>query len=642
MRAPLRFSLPARLVAAAVLAVCGLTGASALWPEPHAAAPRLEAAFVSPAAARAIGARWRETRRVETGRDYAQALLSAGLPNELLSAVARDGLFTEDPYSRALFKAEALLRLYRHSEALEEVSAPEFADNPYAAFIRVRARTAAGGGLDREALAIATRGPAVLAREAWLLRARAALDESDFAAADASFKRASEAGATKARLEPFRIERDIRAGETEQAFEALALRANSLASMAADRGEALPDFEGLRLAAMVAMRAGEGREAARLADRANLAMAGGPDAPLAALAKWMAGDSAQAEAILAAHLRAAPGDWVARDLAAVFAFDSGKAAAGEAHLAYLASMRPRLAAFRQMKRKERAGDYDGAYSSVAGLSGDGPIMGAVATILGAGAVVPLAQDPSDADRALAALQDAGDLRTARVAVKRLLDLRRSAIDLAASAATFAQWDAGDEAAALAFDAAQSADGFFFPVALRARILEAAAREAEALGHLEVFIARHPDHAPARLARASLLYRLDDVQSAAAAFSALEPAVVFADDKAALDYAGACVAAGEPWRTAMLNAANASALSPAQRARILAAAGADAGAAEAYRDALVDDPGSAELAVAYREVMVRLGRDEQADALLAVIYRRRPAEAAPSAANEQTARENANL
>lgn len=627
MRAPFRLTLPVRVLAAATLGIGGLTFAAWLKHIPQGTAPAVEAGFASPAAARALGARWRQSRRPETERSYAQALLAAGLSDELLNAIAADGLFAMDPETRSLFRAEALLRLYRYTDAVAEASASDLADNPYAAFIRVRARAGAGGGLDRDALALATRGPAALAREAWLMRARAALDDSDFATADASLKRAAEAGATRARIEPFKIERDIRAGRTAPASAALAARAESLAAMAAGRGETLPDYEGLRLAAMLALRAGDGREAARLADRALLGTPGGRDAPLAAFAKWMAGDSAQAEAILSAHLRTAPGDYIARDLAAAVAFERGEEKEGAAQLAELEVSNAALAAFRRMRRASAQREFDKALAAAAQISDGKSLHGAASAVLGAGAVTPRLPEPADADRALAALGAAADQRSVRAAVSALLGARRSPVDLAAAAAALARAGLDDEAAALAFDASRAADDFFAPVALRAALLEKKGRPAEALGHLEVFAAKNAGHAPARIARARLLLRLDDVETAVAAFAALNPAAIFAEEAPALDYARAATLAGEPWRRAMIDAASA-ALAPGERlGRVLEAAGEDAAAAKVYRDALIDDPDSADLARAYRDVMTRQGRAEDAEALFAAIARRRPAPAA---------------
>jgi hypothetical protein len=627
MRAPVRISTSARLVAAALFGIGGLAFAGALSIVPREAAPAIDAEFVSPAAARALGARWRQTRRPDLERSYAQALLAAGLSDELLSAVAKEDLFAKDPETRALFRAEALLRLYRYTDAVAEAAAPALADNPYAAFIRVRARAGAGGGLDRDALTLATRGPSELAREAWLLRARAALDESDFATADASFKRAAEAGATKARIEPFKIERDIRAGKTAAAAAALAARAESLAKMAAGRGETLPDFEGLRLAAMLALRAGDGREAARLADRSLLGTPGGHDAPLAAFAKWMAGDSAQAEAILSAHLRAAPGDWIARDLAAALAFEQGEEKAAAAHLAELEVSNTQLAAFRRMRRAMAKRNFDAALAAAGDISAGKPLYGAAAALLGAGAVTPRLPEPADADRLLAALADAADQRTARAAVSALLAARRSPVDLAAAAAALARAGLDDEAAALAFDASRAAGDFYSPVALRAALLEKKGRTAEALGHLEVFAAKNAGHAPARIARAQLLLRLDDIEGAVAAFAAVEPSAIFADEAPALDYARAASIAGDPWRQAMIGAASAALPRGERLGRALEAAGEDAAAAEVYRDALIDNPDSADLQRAYRNVMIRQGRLDDAEALFAAIARRRPAPAA---------------
>lgn len=623
MRAPMLLPLPVRLLAAAALAVAGLTFAAALKNVPRDVSPALEGDYVSPAAARAFGARWRQSRRPEAERSYAQALLAAGLPGELLDAAAADGLFAGDPAALSLFKAEALLRLYRFDDAIAEASDPLIADNPYAAFIRVRARAGAGGGLDRDALALATRGPADLAREAWLLRARVALDASDFATADASLKRAAEAGAGKARIEPFRIERQIRAGDQAAAAAALAARAKSLASVASGRSEHFLDYEGLRLSAMLALRAGNGREAARLSDRANLGAPGGRDAPLAAFAKWSAGDSAQAAAIISAHLRAAPGDWIARDLAAALAFDRGDIKEAEAQLDALAAANAPLAAFRRMSRALALREFDKAYASAADLSDQAPLFGAAAALLGEGALVPLLPEPVDADRALAALGAAADARATRAAAAKLLALRRAPIDLTAAAAALGRAGRDDEAAALAFDAGRAVGNFFAPVALRAALLETKGRNAEALGHLEVFAARNPGHAPVRLVRARLLLRLDDVEAAVAAFAAIDPAAVFADEPAAFDYARAAALAGEPWRQSMLDAAKVSTAPGEGLGRLLEAAGDDASAAEAYRDALINNPDSADLAGAYRAVMARQGRSADADALFSAIAKRRP-------------------
>lgn len=628
MRALIGISLPVRLLAAAALGVSGLTFAAMLRNVSRETAPAIEAEFVSPAAARALGARWRETRRPDTERSYAQALLAAGLLDDLLNAIAADDLFAGDHASRALFRAEALLRLYRYKDAIAEASTPTIADNPYAAFIRVRARAGAGGGLDRDALSLATRGPADLAREAWLLRARAALDASDLATADSSLKRAAEAGAGKARLEPFEIERDIRAGKTAAAADMLDTRARSLAELASRRGERMPDYDGLRLAAMLALRAGNGREAARLADRAILGTPGGHDAPLAAFAKWMAGDSAQAAAILSAHLRAAPRDWIARDLAAALAFERGDNDEGHGQLAELDVANARLAAFRRMIRAQGMRDFDGAYAALGAMSGETPLFGAAAALLGAGAPVPLLPEPAEADRALAALSAADGARAARAAVAKLSKLRRSPIDLAASAAALARAGLDDEALMLAFDAGRAAENFYAPVALRAALLEKRGREAEALGHLEVFAAGNAGHARARVARARLLLRLGKAEAAVSAFAAIDPASVFVDNSASLDYARAAFLAGEPWRRSMIGAAKA-ALSPGDRlGRILETAGDDAAAAETYRDALINNPDSADLADAYRAVMERQGRSADADDLFAAIAKRR-ADAPPA-------------
>jgi hypothetical protein len=620
MSSRFRIPLPVRLGAALGVAVAGLTIAAALRPTPAPAEPAIESAIVSPAAARALGARWRESRRAEAGRDYAQALLAAGLNDELLAAITKEGLFDDDDVARALFRAEALLRVYRYKDAADLAAAPAIADNPYAAFIRVRASAGLGRGLDREALALATRGPAELAREAWLMRAQAALDDNDFAAADASLKRAAESGAGAARLEAFRIERDIRSGQTARAAAALDSRAKSLAKAATGRGAVLPDYEGRRLSAMLALRVGDGREAARLADRALLGAPGARDAPLAALAKWMAGDAAQARALLSAHLRVVPADWAAQDLAAAVAFAEGNRAEGEAHLAALATLRPRLTAFRRSKLAEAAREFDAAYSSVDGLSGEGSLVGAAAALLGSGTALPLLPEPLQADVALASVASAADLRSVRKATTALTGLRRSPVDLAVAAAALARTGDPGAASALAVEASEAAKGFLAPVVLQSAMLEAEGRHKEALAIFDQFLAADPQRTDAALARALLIARTGPPAAAAGAFAALDPEIAFSTDEAALAYARAAAATGEAARSAMLAAA-AGSLPPARLAGVREAANDDAGAATAWREALIAVPSAEDFAERYRAVMARLGRAEDAEAFLEAVARR---------------------
>lgn len=632
-----RFPLTIRLGAAGVLAASGLTLAAAIHPQARPSGPAIEAVTVSPAAARALGAHWRETRRPETARQYAEALLAAGLNNELVAAIVKEGLFADDQVARTLFRAEALLRLNRFSEAAALADAPLLEGDPYAAFIRVRSNVGLGGGLDLSDLALATRGPADLAREAWLLRARVALDDNDFAAADASLRRASEAGATAARLEPFRIERDIRAGSLAKAAAGLDARARSLARAAARRGEVLLDVEGWRLAAMLALRAGDAREAARLADRAMLGAPGTPGAAFAAFAKWSAGDVAQARAILAAHLRAVPDDWRARDLAAAVAFAWGDAHEGEEQLAALAHLRPRLAAFRRLMRAAAARDFDAAYAAATDLAGDGPLSGAASSFVGAGAAFPAFPEPLEADAALAAVLAAADLRRARAAVSRLTDLRRAPVDLVAAAATLARQGDLPAAAALAEEAGSAAPDFYAALALRASLLEGEGRADEALRLHDQFLAAHPARADAALGRALLLARTGSASAAAAAFAALDPAVAFSTEESALAYARAATQAGDRARALMLADASKS-LPPDRLAAVRETAQDDAGAAAAWRQALIALPSADGLAERYRAAMARQGRLDDAEAFLRAVARR----AAPDPTLRGGDTENADL
>lgn len=569
----------------------------------------------SPAEARALGARWRANRSDELGQAYAQALVNAGLYDQLLTEIAERGLFAGDPQTASLYRAEANLMQGRFEEALSTAGAS--AENPYFAFARARAAYALTGAAgDRlKDLSVALRGPEALAAEAWLFRARIALDANDLESAEASATRASEAGADALRTELVRIESAVRAGELAAA-----------AQLLADRGKrmrAAADPDAYRLAAMIKLRLGEANEAARLMDLARIgAGAAGRGRLLAALAKREAGDNAQASALVSAHLASAPRDWAALDLAAAIARDMGRQDEAEGLLIRLAKERPALAIVRAMAAGGASPDE--TFDRLKMIDREQGVSGAAETLLGEGAPLRGIEKAGERDRLiidLAAAINKGDARQMRLAARSASAADASPLELALAGAASARLNDFDEAIRCLMRASESAPDFLAPVLIRADLLAANGAGNEAVKVLSDYLARNKDNNRARLALARLEAADGDFAAAAASFASVDPAIVFATVSDAELYGAAAKSAGGALLSAMLKSARSFAPSARILAASLSAAGDDAGAAAAYRKAVIADPGDMDLRDGYLETMTRLGRGAEATSLLEQVDRK---------------------
>lgn len=575
------------------------------------------------AEARALGAHWRAQKTEALARDYAAALISVGLYDHLLTEIGERGLFAGDRDAANLFRAEANLRLGRYNEALK--SAAGSAGNPYFAYARARASYAltgdgAAAGSD---LATALRGPKELVADAWLFRARLALDANDFEAAEAAARRAVETGADRRRAALVSIERAIRAGAPGEAARLLKAHLRKAGPATAEE---------LRLAAMIKLRAGDPRGASRFLDETRSRGAGDDRARLlSALAKWMTGDLAQAHALVGAHLAAAPHDWMALELGAAIARDFGRAGEADHLLERLAGERPALGIVRTPRREGAA--LDRAFAELAALGGDEGLGGVAASLLGPDVEIPDAiREANETERGiikLAIALEEGDERTMRAAARALAG---SADPLALALAGKALLKAGDfdcADAAFAASSALAAD-FFAPVELRAERYAQRREFVAARALLQAFLEANSGHHRARLALATIEAGSGATRAAAANFAAIPPEILFADGEAVLLYAVVAKASGGTALSTMRARAKSGAPSARRLGEALLASGDEAGAAPPLRRALIDEPADGELASLYLEAMTRLDRTAEARSLLAEIVRRRPGATAAAA------------
>ncbi len=570
---------------------------------------------VSPAKARAIGARWRLVKSDALALRYAEALAAAGLYDELLKELRDGGLLAADERARLLFASEAMLRQRRYDDANE--TARRDGDDPWFSFIRARAHYA----LTPDAKAVfddlqdALRGPDALAAEAWLFRARLALDVNDFETAAAAGRRAREAGAGERHVNAVAIESLIRTGEEAAAARLLAER---------NRQKRADDADA-RLAAMISLRQGDARAAAR-----RLAAAGGKDGPndlLAALAKWRAGDIAQAYAQAERELILAPQNWMALDLLAAIARDMGKGEEADRLIERLAASRPGLATVRRLRLQT---DPDAAYAALATLSGASDISGVGAALLGADADLPEAlREATQGERALIAL-------AAALAANEVKAIDPDSVSAGgavdpivltfggAGYEALGEWAKADE---MYVRASVVAPDFFRPVMNAADLARRRGANSRAIKLLSRFAEAHPDHVEARLALARAYEAAADFNAAADAYARIAPEILFASPEAARAYAAAATQAGRTAREAMLIAAAAGATDAKILGETLFIAGDDEGAAAALRKALIADPANQEIARRYVEAMTRLGRGDDAQSLLKAIKNQASAGAA---------------
>lgn len=555
--------------------------------------------------ARAIGAEWRREGGEALARQYADALAAAGLYDLLLDEITDRGLLSADPDNAAAYRTEAYFRVGRYEDAL---SAASF-ENPYFALARARSRyalTADPHAVERD-LATALRGPQGIAAQAFLLRARIALDANDLPTAEAAARRAEEEGAPVSDIRNIGIESLIRDGRIEEAA----------AKIAALSPHARKSPEIQRLAAMMELRRSRPREGARYFDRTGVAS---NDRLLAALAKWQAGDGAQALRLIEAHLAAAPDHWAAIDLYLAISNDLGLADDRNERLEKLLERMPALGVIRM---QNAGGDADRLFDALAAIDGDEGIEGAVAFLLGRNYLLDRLQPPSESERAMIALaiaRKSGDLRKKRALAEANGKPGATALQWAVAGVVFAEAGDDDQAARLFERAIARKPHFFAPVGALADLHSRAGDEEGAIGLLDAFVRANPDRPSARLALASLQMQAGKAADAAENYAALPPMQLFADEATARAYGAAARAAGGAALQTMLDAARASAPSAAILAAALLAAGDDRGAAAALRRTLIAEPANQSAAADYLAAMARLDRTAEAETFLGKVRR----------------------
>lgn len=562
-----------------------------------------------------------------TALAYANALMAAGRNDDVRRFLTAERSAVLDDGAREALMLEAEFRI--GDVAAAKARAAALAEGPYAAYAAlvdarlIYAADAGQGAAAAERLRPAFGGGAAVEREAWLLRARIALDEGEEDFARAAARRAKDAGASEARVDAIAIEADIRAGRLDAALSMLGQRTGAAGDI---------DIDARRLSGLVALKQGRPRDAAQAFDSIAFALEQTPRGDLLrALAKLAGSDRATAARLLDNSLRRAPADWVARDVAVLLAAARwlSDPAAGrtplEETLTALSAVAPRLGATRRIALARAEGDDWAAFewmrAAADAETGEGPSVDApetaIAFLLGEGApqgiddpLWPKAEDLAAVRR----LVDAGEA-AARIEPTALAgEIVGSAVDLAIRAEALLR--AGKAAAAVRLfslsadrdpGAASAARGVW-------RAASAAGQPEAALPALRRAARLNPANVDVRLDLASALEALSDIDGAVLALSPVAADVAQRPDAAAT-YIELLAAAGKS--AALVDFARAVDLSgdPMLAATGFAAGGAPELAANAYRAALGRNPGDGAAAAGYLSAMTALGRRKAAERFL---------------------------
>lgn len=563
---------------------------------------------------------FRRTGGVEAASLYAEALLALGRYDSFFQLLKDEPLASDETRTALLLRAEGLTRLNRYDEALRELDAFEASDplGTAASLLRARALYRADAGKADAAVAELHRAVAsqpAVAAEAWMLRARIALDVGLLGDAQAAANRALESGAPGLRVAALHAEASMRAGDVDVA-ERLILK-NLLRKSHAARAPA-PETE--RLLALVDLARGRPQDAARRLDRIASWLDQEPRGPLLrALAKFESGETAQGEQLLRRFVADHPNDWVARDLAL-----EARVGEPEPHLSALDRTRPGLAAARRLIAARAASDEAAVYAAAtsAGFGRDVFGGGARSFLLGARDKSILA--PADLGLAGLRAAEAAPLRETRRLVDAQLAMRRGAADLLVSAMLLAADGDTSSAADLVRQAAPAGVWTWTAAAQVAAL----SPRAEAARLLADFLSLQPDSLGARTRLAKLI---DDGSGPADAAAVLDPAAEALAMAGSLEdavfYVRILVGAGRLADADVFAAAAAQRLLRAvDRARMAEALGDMRTAAHHYRQALIAHDAGHDPAAGYARAKIALGEAAEAAALLGQAALRRPDDA----------------
>ena len=257
-----------------------------------------------------------------------------------------------------LLKSEALIRLHRYADArtLALRLLSQDAADAEALFVLARCDYALGDFASADKyLQSVIRAQTRLAPEAWMLRARMALDGGDDALALSAAERAEEAGADQQRASVIAIEAMIRSGRRNEAQAALSRRATLMSA------HGRFDPYGLYLSGLLSLATNDIAKAARTFNVIEPWLRYEIRGPLIlAAVNWRAGDRAQAKDLLEQYLVNAPDDWVSLDLHSVFTTHEQNVEAMNRAVAALRARRFWLGEFRAFQLHIEMKDYDAA------------------------------------------------------------------------------------------------------------------------------------------------------------------------------------------------------------------------------------------------------------------------------------------
>ncbi|MEE2692503.1 MAG: tetratricopeptide repeat protein [Pseudomonadota bacterium] len=589
-------------------------------------------------AADALRAAYRETPTAELRFRLARALYGAGDFAGALE-VLETRREAPTPQDSAL-AAETLLRLSRFDEAR---AAAEAAGSAYAgrfALIAARAYYAQGDHARAEThLAEALRSGGEAVAEAWLFRARVALEKGTPDEARASIKRALEAGAAESAAGALETEILIRAGETQAARAKLAKSAGpSRQRLFGRKARAAFDAQTEYLLGFADAADGDYANAARRLRAVEPWLTHQLHGRLIlAAVKDGVGDSAQAEALYLDARRAAPGDPVALDAMAALHARAGRSREALEAAAALQTVSPQLGALRRLSVLARLDDVDGLLEAARSVETNAPAPPfASVALFGAGSAA--ARDDAANRPMLETLAAAGAARATGDAARAVKAAGALAPYTDNAAALMLAGDlmviAGDDRAARERyrAAAALAPAAWAPQAGLLRLDVRAGDYADARRRLETQVAvsetGEAGHFPERLALARLLRAQGEAKAATEILAPVaERLAASAND--ALTYAELLAAAGETKRLADFAGAVRRAHPAApETVGVLALAGLDREAAAAARRAVLSSPGDPARIDAYRAAMARIGASADAESFIEALARARPEATAP--------------
>ena len=318
-------------------------------------------------------------RAAETLRASYRLEPTAGKRQQLMTALYAIGDYNgvldaghgDDGRPSMLLKAEALLALQRLSEAKALALNLLAADRNDSEAAFIVARSAYGLGQIQAAddrLKEVLQSATDIRGEAWLFRARMALDENTFAVARSASDRALEAGVHFSRTEPIAIEILIRKGLLAEADVALKQRYARI-NQDNDSRRVRFDLQGLALQAHMHLANGDAVEAARVYSSIEPWFKHQIRGPLKlATVNWYAGDHAQAAATLDEYRIAAPNDWVGLDLMASFFASIGDIEKSLDIIDDLSIEAPALGTLRRINVERSARRFDDAFKTLQGAS----------------------------------------------------------------------------------------------------------------------------------------------------------------------------------------------------------------------------------------------------------------------------------